>query len=96
MTDILLSTILAGVLMARWRTTAGGRGEVSGASCAAHVSRLAAASLARAGAPRHCFRVLEALLPYWKDKANSMYFCYELLITTSHNINFLQCLLYSL
>ncbi|KAG6439809.1 hypothetical protein O3G_MSEX001100 [Manduca sexta] len=42
-----------------------------GASCAAHVSRLAAAALVRAGAPAHCYKVLAHLLPYWKDKASN-------------------------
>ncbi|KAJ2946624.1 hypothetical protein O0L34_g12681 [Tuta absoluta] len=66
---------LLSVLMARWKTTASGgqpsRAEVSGAACAAHVSRLAAAALVRAGAPQHCFQVLSALLPYWKEKTSS-------------------------
>ncbi|KAJ8734252.1 hypothetical protein PYW07_014803 [Mythimna separata] len=67
---------LLSVLMARWKTSATGapvpRSEVIGGACAAHVSRLAAAALVRAGAPAHCYRVLAALLPYWKDKiANS-------------------------
>lgn len=66
-----------GVLMARWKTAASGgpasRAEVSGAACAAHVSRLAAAALVRAGAPQHCYKVLAALLPYWKEKTSSEY-----------------------
>ncbi|XP_047533883.1 protein purity of essence isoform X2 [Vanessa atalanta] len=68
---------LLSVLMARWKTcgTGGGgsvsRGEVSGAACAAHVSRLAAAALVRAGAPKHCYNVLAALLPYWKEKMSA-------------------------
>lgn len=61
--------------MARWKTAATGgpatRAEVSGSACAAHVSRLAAAALVRAGAPLHCYRVLSALLPYWKEKTSS-------------------------
>lgn len=65
--------------MARWKTCGGSgssgnavaRGEVSGAACAAHVSRLAAAALVRAGAPKHCYNVLAALLPYWKEKTAS-------------------------
>lgn len=68
--------------MARWKTCgahAGGsggaaRGEAPGAACAAHVSRLAAAALVRAGAPKHCYNVLAALLPYWKEKTASEYF----------------------
>ncbi|XP_063890967.1 protein purity of essence [Helicoverpa armigera] len=66
---------LLSVLMARWKTSATGgpvpRAEVTGGACAAHVSRLAAAALVRAGAPAHCFRVLSALLPYWKEKTSS-------------------------
>ncbi|XP_026324095.1 E3 ubiquitin-protein ligase UBR4 isoform X3 [Hyposmocoma kahamanoa] len=66
---------LLSVLMARWKTAASGgpatRAEVSGAACAAHVSRLAAAALVRAGAPQHCFRILSALLPYWKEKTSN-------------------------
>ncbi|CAH0722275.1 unnamed protein product, partial [Brenthis ino] len=70
---------LLSVLMARWKTCGTGgsgaavtRGEVSGAACAAHVSRLAAAALVRAGAPKHCYNVLASLLPYWREKtANS-------------------------
>ncbi|KAL0896018.1 hypothetical protein ABMA27_012006 [Loxostege sticticalis] len=66
---------LLSVLMARWKTSATGgpaaRAEVSGGACAAHVSRLAAAALVRAGAPHHCFKVLSALLPYWKEKTSS-------------------------
>ncbi|KAF9412274.1 hypothetical protein HW555_009165 [Spodoptera exigua] len=66
---------LLSVLMARWKTSASGgpvpRAEVTGGACAAHVSRLAAAALVRAGAPAHCFRVLSALLPYWKEKTSS-------------------------
>lgn len=60
--------------MARWKTSASGgtpaRAEVTGGACAAHVSRLAAAALVRAGAPQHCYRVLAALLPYWKERAS--------------------------
>lgn len=67
--------------MARWKTAATGgpatRAEVSGAACAAHVSRLAAAALVRAGAPQHCYRVLSALLPYWKEKTSSEYTVYH-------------------
>ncbi|XP_061716898.1 protein purity of essence isoform X2 [Cydia pomonella] len=62
---------LLSVLMARCKSTSSGSTtarEGSGAACAAHVSRLAAAALIRAGAPLHCYRVLAALLPYWKDK----------------------------
>ncbi|CAG4926444.1 unnamed protein product [Colias eurytheme] len=63
---------LLSVLMARWKTCGTGEGaareQVTGAACAAHVSRLAAAALVRAGAPRHCYAVLAALLPYWKEK----------------------------
>ncbi|CAH2989845.1 unnamed protein product [Chilo suppressalis] len=66
---------LLSVLMARWKTSAtggaGARAEVSGTACAAHVSRLAAAALVRAGAPHHCYRVLAALLPYWKEKTSN-------------------------
>ncbi|XP_063828894.1 E3 ubiquitin-protein ligase UBR4 [Ostrinia nubilalis] len=66
---------LLSVLMARWKTSATGgpatRAEVTGGACAAHVSRLAAAALVRAGAPHHCYRVLSALLPYWKEKTSS-------------------------
>ncbi|CAB3259165.1 unnamed protein product [Arctia plantaginis] len=67
---------LLSVLMARWKSsatsgTAAGRNEVTGGACAAHVSRLAAAALVRAGAPAHCYRVLVALLPYWKEKASN-------------------------
>ncbi|CAG5041717.1 unnamed protein product [Parnassius apollo] len=77
---------LLSVLMARWKTCggsagagagggagagAGTRAEATGAACAAHVSRLAAAALVRAGAPRHCYNVLAALLPYWKEKTSS-------------------------
>lgn len=69
--------VRSGVLMARWKTAASGgpatRAEVSGAACAAHVSRLAAAALVRAGAPQHCFKILSALLPYWKEKTSSMW-----------------------
>lgn len=69
----------SGVLMARWKSCGGSggvsgnavaRGEGGGAS-AAHVSRLAAAALVRAGAPAHCYNVLAALLPYWKEKTSS-------------------------
>ncbi|XP_045509114.1 E3 ubiquitin-protein ligase UBR4 isoform X2 [Colias croceus] len=63
---------LLSVLMARWKTCGTSEGaareQVTGAACAAHVSRLAAAALVRAGAPRHCYAVLAALLPYWKEK----------------------------
>ncbi|XP_060810461.1 E3 ubiquitin-protein ligase UBR4 isoform X2 [Amyelois transitella] len=70
---------LLSVLMARWKTSGSSSGsgatssraEVSGSACAAHVSRLAAAALVRAGAPQHCYRVLAALLPYWKEKTNN-------------------------
>ncbi|XP_068628453.1 E3 ubiquitin-protein ligase UBR4 isoform X2 [Battus philenor] len=71
---------LLSVLMARWKTCgssgsgsggASARAEVTGAACAAHVSRLAAAALVHAGAPRHCYNVLAALLPYWKEKTTS-------------------------
>ncbi|XP_069365949.1 E3 ubiquitin-protein ligase UBR4 isoform X13 [Maniola hyperantus] len=71
---------LLSVLMARWKTCGSGagssgnsvaRGEATGAACAAHVSRLAAAALVRAGAPKHCYNVLAALLPYWKEKTAS-------------------------
>ena len=71
-------SLIPGVLMARWKTCGTGgtsstvsRGEVSGAACAAHVSRLAAAALVRAGAPKHCYNVLASLLPYWREKSNS-------------------------
>jgi hypothetical protein len=64
--------VCAGVLMARWKCGSGRGGEAGGA-CAAHVSRLAAGALLRAGAPHHCYRVLSALLPYWKDKTSSQY-----------------------
>ncbi|XP_038209068.1 E3 ubiquitin-protein ligase UBR4 isoform X2 [Zerene cesonia] len=67
---------LLSVLMARWKTCGASEGgaareQVTGAACAAHVSRLAAAALVRAGAPRHCYAVLAALLPYWKEKTAS-------------------------
>ncbi|KAL4709767.1 hypothetical protein ACJJTC_001221, partial [Scirpophaga incertulas] len=66
---------LLSVLMARWKASATGgtaaRAEVSGGAVAAHVSRLAAAALLRAGAPRHCYRVLAQLLPYWRERANN-------------------------
>ena len=75
--QILTQFSLPGVLMARWKTSATGgpvpRAEVTGGACAAHVSRLAAAALVRAGAPAHCFRVLSALLPYWKEKTSGKY-----------------------
>ncbi|OWR51411.1 purity of essence [Danaus plexippus plexippus] len=70
---------LLSVLMARWKSCGGSggvsgnavaRGEGGGAS-AAHVSRLAAAALVRAGAPAHCYNVLAALLPYWKEKTSN-------------------------
>ncbi|XP_041973883.1 protein purity of essence isoform X2 [Aricia agestis] len=62
------------VLMARWKTcgasgAGAARAEVGGAACAAHVSRLAAAALVRAGAPEHFYGVLAAMLPYWKEHA---------------------------
>ncbi|KAJ0180973.1 hypothetical protein K1T71_003058 [Dendrolimus kikuchii] len=66
---------LLSVLMARWKACATGgpaaRAEVTGGACAAHVSRLAAAALVRKGAPAHCYRVLAALLPYWKEKTSN-------------------------
>ncbi|XP_013166692.1 PREDICTED: E3 ubiquitin-protein ligase UBR4 isoform X4 [Papilio xuthus] len=73
---------LLSVLMARWKTCGAGAGasvggsanaraEVTGAAAAAHVSRLTAAALVRAGAPRHCYNVLAALLPYWKEKTTT-------------------------
>ncbi|XP_072935202.1 E3 ubiquitin-protein ligase UBR4 isoform X5 [Epargyreus clarus] len=72
---------LLSVLMARWKscsTAAGGGGggagrggEAAGPACAAHVSRLAAAALVRAHAPKHCYSVLAALLPYWKEKTSN-------------------------
>ncbi|CAH0600763.1 unnamed protein product [Chrysodeixis includens] len=66
---------LLSVLMARWKTSGSGSAsrstEVSGGACAAHVSRLAAAALVRAGAPAHCYAVLAALLPYWENKTSA-------------------------
>lgn len=69
---------LLSVLMARWKTSAssgasggGGAARAEGGASAAHVSRLAAAALVRAGAPRHCYKVLSALLPYWKEKTSN-------------------------
>ncbi|XP_047525824.1 E3 ubiquitin-protein ligase UBR4 [Pieris napi] len=61
---------LLSVLMSRWKTC-GSREHAPSASCAAHVSRLAAAAFVRAGAPGHCYGVLAALLPYWRQKNNS-------------------------
>lgn len=85
--DVNIFIYSVGVLMARWKTcgaagaggaaagagSANARAEVTGAAAAAHVSRLTAAALVRAGAPRHCYNVLAALLPYWKEKTTSMY-----------------------
>ncbi|CAH2243765.1 jg12683 [Pararge aegeria aegeria] len=69
---------LLSVLMARWKNGSSSgsghtsnRGEPSGSGCAAQVSRLAAAALVKAAAPKHCYNVLAALLPYWKEKTAS-------------------------
>ncbi|XP_052737360.1 protein purity of essence isoform X1 [Bicyclus anynana] len=71
---------LLSVLMARWKNgSSSGTGSASntatrgdsGSGCAAQVSRLAAAALVKAGAPKHCYNVLAALLPYWKEKTAS-------------------------
>lgn len=74
--------------MARWKVCATGgpppRSEVTGGACAAHVSRLAAAALVRKGAPAHCYRVLAALLPYWKEKTSSEYYS---ILSKAININ---------
>ncbi|XP_050663780.1 E3 ubiquitin-protein ligase UBR4 isoform X18 [Leptidea sinapis] len=61
---------LLSVLMARWKTCSGTGGSSAGRepACAAHVSRLAAAALVRAAAPAHCYRVLAALLPHWRER----------------------------
>lgn len=60
--------------MARWKQhPPGGPApkELIGTACAAHISRLSAQALVRAGAPNHCYKVLAALLPYWKGKIAS-------------------------